>query len=435
MTNAAVEKRRSAEENLVLVETPDQVDSINSSFYSRFPYPWQPQLFYFCTDRSLNTRLINQNLGDWQHGTIPKNPKVWVAGCGTNQAVYTALLYPDGEVIGSDLSPKSLEICSRTAKDLQLTNLTLRQESINGVDYKEQFDLVISTGVIHHNAEPERALRQLVRAMKPGAVLELMVYNRFHRLLCSAFQKAVRLLVSGNDNGMLQSDEELKVARNIMRSFGSKNLISSMLDRYKSSTEAEFADALIQPVEHSYTVETFNELGQSCGVEILSPVLNEHDQSSGTYSWQIEFKNDADLQKRFDAQPDLLRWQFANLLLLERSPMLWFYMQRKDSERRPLTQDQINQAFLDTVFDKVKSSRRFFLRQANGSYSLTPKVVPHPSGAPHPAVQKIFNAVDGKRTMREIMSGGKGLDFGSVLSARMHLTTSLFPFLVSAGKS
>jgi len=434
MSQVVIEKQRSAEENLVLVQSPDQVDLINSAFYSRFPYPWRPQTFYFCTDKELHTQLVNQNLGDWQHRTIPDRPRIWVAGCGTNQAVYTALAFPNAEIIGSDLSPKSLELCTRTAQELKLRNLTLRQESINGVEYSECFDLVICTGVIHHNAEPERALKQLARAVKPSGVLELMVYNRFHRLLCSAFQKAVRIMAT-DKAGVLRSEEELKIARTIMRKFSVKNLIHNLLQRYRNSSEAEFADALIQPVEHSYTVDTFNDLGESCGLEIMAPMVNEHDKSTGQYLWHIDF-GDAELQSLYDNLSDLQRWQLTNLLLLEQSPMLWFYFQRKDSGRPIMPQAQINESFLDTTFTKVKSSRQNFMLQPSGSYTLSPKTVPFQATPPSAGLSRIYDNIDGTKTMRQIFqSTGTPQTFGNVFCCRTQLATSAFPFIVASGRS
>jgi ubiquinone/menaquinone biosynthesis C-methylase UbiE len=427
---ATSSRKKSVDENLVLVESPDQVDQINSAFYSRFPYPWRPQTFAFVTDRQIPLKLLNQNLGDWKHRSIPSNPKIWVAGCGTNQAVYTALLFPHAEIIGSDLSPKSLEICARTAKEFQLDNLSLKQESINGVGYSEAFDLVISTGVIHHNAEPERALQQLVRAMKPSGVLELMVYNRFRRLLCSAFQKAVRLMTSGED-GTLQSESELRLAQRITRSFGVKNLIHGLLQRYRDSSEAEFADALIQPVEHSYTVESLNDLAVQCGLEGLSPVINDHDVSAGTYQWQIDF-SDPELQRIYESMPDLRRWQFTNLLLLDQSPNLWFYFQRADSGRARRSQAESNLEFLDAVFEKIASTRRHYVLQASGSYTLAPKATPFPPSQPHATVAKVYDAVDGRKTMRQIFASlNLPVTFGRVLHCRTHLATSAFPFLLS----
>ncbi len=53
----------------------------------------------------------------------------------------------------------------------------------------DSFDLVFSWGVIHHSADMDRALRELVRVLKPGGGVVLMVYHR--RSLFYGFYKAL----------------------------------------------------------------------------------------------------------------------------------------------------------------------------------------------------------------------------------------------------
>src|SRR6185503_12679728 len=125
---------------------------------------------------------------------VPRSPKIWIAGCGTNQAVITALRFPAATIVASDLSVTSLQTSAGTAKQLGIANVEFRNESINKASYREEFDYVICTGVIHHNAEPKTSLDRLVEALKPAGVLELMVYNRYHRITTTAFQKAIRIL-------------------------------------------------------------------------------------------------------------------------------------------------------------------------------------------------------------------------------------------------
>src|SRR5215470_9971340 len=205
---------RSDDQNLMLAENPDVVDKANSEFYAEFPYPWPPMSFPRLEDPDFELMMLNQSLGDFSHGRMPASANIWVAGCGTNQAVYTAFRFPRATVIASDLSGASLEIAATNAATLGITNLKLRQESLNTVTYREEFDYVISTGVIHHNAEPERALGNIARALRPKGALELMVYNRYHRTFTSAFQKAVRT-ITGRNGCAWSYDEELMVAKAI----------------------------------------------------------------------------------------------------------------------------------------------------------------------------------------------------------------------------
>src|SRR5215467_15104687 len=163
------------DDNLILTRSNVSVDQINAVFYNKFPYPWQAHKFDYLQDPYFETRLLNQDVGSWNFRVVPKCPRIWVAGCGTNQALITALKFPKAAILGTDLSTSSLEHCTETARALGICNLVLKQESINQSAYKERFDYIISTGVIHHNAFPEDTLRKLAAAMKPYGILELMV--------------------------------------------------------------------------------------------------------------------------------------------------------------------------------------------------------------------------------------------------------------------
>ena len=154
---------RSDEQNLVKVDSAEGVDTLNAAFYARFPYPWRPESLPFPAEPRHAWRMMTQDLGDF----LPERPppeRIWVAGCGTNQALIVALHYPDAQVIGSDLSTTSLELCGRAAEAVGVKNLELRRESILGVGYRSEFDMVISTGVIHHTGDPPGDFRRMVPA-------------------------------------------------------------------------------------------------------------------------------------------------------------------------------------------------------------------------------------------------------------------------------
>src|ERR1700741_332276 len=163
---------KSDDENLVLARSIGSVDELLSKFYGRFPWPWPAMKFDYLDDPYFETVMVNQDLGDWTHQILPENPQIWVAGCGTNQAIHTALRFRNTRVVGSDISSKSLAICDQNARAIGLTNLELKEESINEVPYQDRFDYVACTGVIHHNADPQSTLEKLVALLKPGGILE-----------------------------------------------------------------------------------------------------------------------------------------------------------------------------------------------------------------------------------------------------------------------
>lgn len=426
--------RTSDDENLLLIDSVDSVDStdrLNARFYGRFPYPWAPMKFEYLLDPHFETVMLNQALGDWDHSMVPRNPEVWVAGCGTNQAVYTALRFPKGRVTGSDISQTSLGICRDTASRLGIDNLTLREESLNHVEYEEQFDHILCTGVIHHNASPEGVLARLTRALKPGGILELMVYNRYHSIVPSAIQKAIHILQGGEGGGAVDFDRELALAYQLMEGLQGENSVTGFLRSFRTSPESMLADRLFQPVEQSYTVESFAALAASCGLELVAPCLNSFDLAAETFSWNIDLGS-PELQRAYEALPDVRRWHVSNLLLHEKSPQIWFYLQRCDAPRSRRTEKEICEDFLDRELVRSSTVQRNYLRGEDGRYNLSPNSVPYPVGLPDPFAQAVYEQAAPGRSMREIFAQlGIPTDLLTVNRIRILLTTPAFPYLTS----
>jgi SAM-dependent methyltransferase len=418
---------KSDDENLILATSVDSVDALLAEFYGKFPLPWEAIKFDYVEDEEFEREMINQDLGDWSHQRIGKEPQVWIGGCGTNQAIQTALRFRGGRVIGSDVSAKSLEICGRNAQAVHVSNLELREESINQASYKEQFDYVISTGVIHHNANPQGTLERLAQALKPDGVLELMVYNRFHRLVTSSFQKAVRIF--GDERGSVDFDADLLLARKIINSVAVNDVLKTTAVRFAGWDESDLADLVAQPVEHSYTVESLEKMAANCGLELIAPCISMFVKAIGSFFWNLTFA-DEELQEQYDALPDSRRWQITNLLLHEQSPALWFYFQRTDPRRPKKPEKQICDEFLRTRFVKTNAIQRTYLRSEDGQYRLSPSRVSYPLAAPHPLLRQVHDAVEGKKTMNEVLNKlGIDQNFNVVNRIRIMLATSAFPYL------
>jgi len=419
---------RCDEQNIEMALSSDSVDETNSRFYGTFTFPWRPMKFDRALDPCFEAEMLNQNIGSWSHDIVPRNAHVWVAGCGANQALITAFKFPDGFVVGSDLSTESLDFCADAARKVAALNMELRLESLNGVSYREQFDYVICTGVIHHNAEPRRSLARLAQALKPSGILELMVYNRYHRITTSAFQRGVRLLRGGGE-AATDFAMELSFAKKLIDGFRADNSVSRLLNECRTMPDAAIADTLIQPVDHSYTVESLREMSADCGLELLLPCVNAFDRAWKTISWDLEF-GDEELQRDYDALDDCKRWQVANLLLAEKSPMLWFYFQRKDSGRIRKTERQVCDEFLATKFVRTSERRLSYVLTDDGDYRPAAEALRHPRAEPGASVRRIAELCDGRHAIGEILHELKiQTTFRAVNHARLLLTTSAFPYL------
>lgn len=422
---------KSDDENRLLATSSNEVDDINARFYSKFTYPWAPMKFDYCMEPYFETVMLNQNLGNWKHNFFPQDFKIWVAGCGTNQAIFTALRFPTAIVLGTDISSKSLERCADIARNLNISNLQLKEESINKIDYKENFDYIICTGVIHHNADPKSTLDKIGTALKPTGILELMVYNRYHRITTSAFQKAIRIL--GSDRGAINFESELSITQKLINSSPTENsisdLISNLINQCKNLPESHLADTLMQPVEYSYTVESLEDLASICGLELVAPCLNQIDKAQRTFSWNMTFKDSA-IQNLYDSLPDLQRWQVSNLLLFEKSPMIWFYLQRQDSGRPVKSEKEICEEFLDTKFMKAESIYKSYILGDDEKYRLLPNSFSLPLAHLDVQEKKILDSVDAKISMRDIFDRlGIKMSFQAINQVRLKLTTSAFPYL------
>ena len=156
--------------------------------------------------------------------------------------------------------------------------------------------------------------------LKPGGVLELLVYNRFHWTVMSAFQKSVRLLFRG------MGSDDLAVARRLACGLSVDNRLSRFVARHRDWEESDFADLLIKPVEHSFTVDSLAAMADGYGLELVRPCTSLCAKfRAETLDWEMPF-DDPELRQAYRRMPDADRWSVTNLLMHEKSPMLWFYL-------------------------------------------------------------------------------------------------------------
>lgn len=96
-------------------------------------------------------------------------------GCGNGTMTYRLLSLGAQHVTGVDLHPIPKEDAFGAYGD----RVTFVQASLLNLPFEdESFDVVASTGVLQHTADPERALSELIRVLKKGNTLYLGVYGK-----------------------------------------------------------------------------------------------------------------------------------------------------------------------------------------------------------------------------------------------------------------
>jgi SAM-dependent methyltransferase len=143
---------------------------------------------YDFSDPSLFRRKL------WPKKVEPENLEILIAGCGTIQAATYAYKNPGCHVTAVDISEPSLGHEKYLKQKHNLENLDLYLMSLGEVaSLRKSYDLIVSTGVLHHLPDPDAGLRVLRDVLRPHGVMSLMLYGYYRRFGVYMMQEAFRL--------------------------------------------------------------------------------------------------------------------------------------------------------------------------------------------------------------------------------------------------
>ncbi len=212
----------------------------------------------------------------WPDRDYKPDLDILVAGCGTNQAAIFALANPAASVVGIDVSESSLNNERQLKDKHQLSNLRLHRLPIEEVSTLERdFDLVVSTGVLHHMADPAAGMKALGGCLRRDGVLAVQLYARYGRLGVDIVESIFQ------DLGLGQDDQSIEAAGKIILSLPSNHLIHGHLAAAAQSIlppetevsalfEADKAtwvtDTFLHGRQRTYTVEECMDLVASAGL-------------------------------------------------------------------------------------------------------------------------------------------------------------------------
>lgn len=176
--------------------------------------------------------------------------KVLIAGCGTNQAAYNAITLPKSEITAIDLSISSLEHSQFLKEKHGLDNLNLLHMSLLDVgELGEKFDLIISTGVLHHLPNPLEGLNALREVLDLNGMINLMLYGSTLRTGVYMLQKAFQHL------GFKQTPEDIQLVRSVLSSLPKDHAVHRYLTAADDlDHDSGIVDTFLHPIDHAFTV-------------------------------------------------------------------------------------------------------------------------------------------------------------------------------------
>ncbi|MFA6322251.1 MAG: class I SAM-dependent methyltransferase [Candidatus Buchananbacteria bacterium] len=117
--------------------------------------------------------LLGEQLGLDEQGV--KNKICLDGGCGHGALVYRLLQLGADKVVGFDLEPTP-----KLEKFSNYNNFQFIQGSLTDMPFADNsFDLVVTSGVLHHTVNPQKCASELARILKPGANLIIGVYGKY----------------------------------------------------------------------------------------------------------------------------------------------------------------------------------------------------------------------------------------------------------------
>jgi len=166
--------------NLMLEDQDYPLTKIQSNFYNDVQFPNYNNIndFGSLIDKSISNKFI-KSLDD----EIGYGKKICEIGCGTGQLSIFLSRYKR-EISGIDISRGSLITANNFCKKNNIKNVNFYRMSVFNMFFKNnQFDVVISNGVLHHTQDCRKSFTKLTKIVKPGGLVVIGLYHKYGRVV------------------------------------------------------------------------------------------------------------------------------------------------------------------------------------------------------------------------------------------------------------
>ena len=198
----------------------------------------------------------------WPDRPLRADIDILIAGCGTNQAAQIAYNNRAAKVVAVDVSQPSLDHEKFLKDKYALKNLELHLLPIEEApSLNQKFDLVMSTGVLHHMDNPNAGMKALAEVMRPDGVAAIMLYARYGRTGVEWMQAIFR------EMGLRQDEESLQMVKAAIASLADTHPVKSYISIAPDlNFDAGVVDTFLHGRDKSFTVDDCLELVTSAGL-------------------------------------------------------------------------------------------------------------------------------------------------------------------------
>lgn len=176
--------------------------------------------------------------------------EILVAGCGTGQQpIQMAQQFSGARVTAVDLSLTSLCYARRKTRELGLNSIEYAQADILKLgSLGRSFDVIASSGVLHHLADPLAGWRVLLSLLRPGGFMFLGFYSEVARRDIARAQSYIA------EHGYSSSAEGIRSCRQDMMDLGQGVVFGMALKTADFFSISACRDLLFHVQEHRMTL-------------------------------------------------------------------------------------------------------------------------------------------------------------------------------------
>lgn len=234
-----------------LTQIEDGVSLAVQSQYEENPYPRWIRIPQSVPPQPLDVYLRNWfPFVDFVQPENIQHPDILIAGCGTGQhPIDTARSIQGAKILAIDLSMASLGYAKRKTRELQIGSIKYAQADILKLDtLGRTFDVIESSGVLHHLANPFDGWRMLLSLLRPKGFMKLGFYSEIAR----QYVVKARELISAKGYG--STPDEIRECRQYLRQIESaENLTLTRQGDFFSTSNCR--DLLFHVQEHRMTID------------------------------------------------------------------------------------------------------------------------------------------------------------------------------------